>query len=251
MNNLKKYGLLFAIIISLLIHIIVINKISFNIFQSNKDSSNDIVITIINSKELKSYEKNNLVQDTKEDIEKPVEASKNKIKKQKNSIINNQKNSKDLQVNKKSNDKLINTSEILDQISKFNLISELGIFNSDKNQRIKSISANTTDYIYRLYFEAWRQKVEQIGAMNYPKEASEMGMFGSLRLTVIIDSEGIIRKLYINKSSGHKELDEAAINIVKLGEPYARFPAKILKEVDLISITRKWKFTEQDNFYSQ
>ena len=58
MNNLKKYGLLFAIIISLLIHIIVINKISFNIFQSNKDSSNDIVITIINSKELKSYEKN-------------------------------------------------------------------------------------------------------------------------------------------------------------------------------------------------
>ena len=251
MNNLKKYGLLFAIIISLLIHIIVINKISFNIFQSNKDSSNDIVITIINSKELKSYEKNNLVQDTKEDIEKPVEASKNKIKKQKNSIINNHKNSKDLQVNKKSNDKLINTSEILNQISKFNLISELGIFNSDKNQRIKSISANTTDYIYRLYFEAWRQKVEQIGAMNYPKEASEMGMFGSLRLTVIIDSEGIIRKLYINKSSGHKELDEAAINIVKLGEPYARFPAKILKEVDLISITRKWKFTEQDNFYSQ
>ena len=61
----------------------------------------------------------------------------------------------------------------------------------------------------------------------------------------------MIRKLYINKSSGHKELDEAAINIVKLGEPYARFPAKILKEVDLISITRKWKFTEQNNFYSQ
>ena len=83
------------------------------------------------------------------------------------------------------------------------------------------------------------------------KEASEMGMFGSLRLTVVIDSEGMIRKLNINKSSGHKELDEAAMNIVKLGEPYARFPAKILKEVDLISITRKWKFTEQDNFYSQ
>ena len=61
----------------------------------------------------------------------------------------------------------------------------------------------------------------------------------------------MIRKLNINKSSGHKELDEAAMHIVKLGEPYARFPSKILKEVDLISITRKWKFTEQDNFYSQ
>ena len=84
--------------------------------------------------------------------------------------------------------------------------------------------------------------------MNYPKEASELGMFGSLRLTVIIDSEGMIKKLYINKSSGHKELDEAALNIVRLGEPYVRFPAEILKEVDLISITRKWKFTEKNNF---
>ena len=248
MNNLKKYGLLFAIIISLLIHIIVINKISFNIFQSNKESSNDIVITIINPKELKSYEKNNLVQDTKEQNETPVIASNNKIKKQNNSIINNQKKSKDSQINKKPNDKLINTSEILSQISEFNLVSELGIFNSDKNQRIKSISANTTDYIYRLYFQAWKQKVEKIGAMNYPKEASELGMFGSLRLTVMIDAEGMIRNLYINKSSGHKELDDAALNIVRLGEPYARFPAEILKEVDLISITRKWKFTEKNNF---
>ena len=246
MNNLKKYGLLFAIIISLLIHIIVINKISFNIFQSNKESSNDIVITIINSKESKSHQripggpsvKNNLDQDTKEQIETSGVTSNNKNKKQNNSIINNQK----------PNDKSINTSEILSQISEFNLISGLGIFNSDKNQRIKSISANTTYHIYRSYFQSWKQKVERIGAMNYPKEASELGMFGSLKLTVMIDSEGMIRKLYINNSSGHKALDEAALNIVRLGAPYARFPAKILKEVDLISITRKWKFTEKNNF---
>ena len=144
--------------------------------------------------------------------------------------------------------------KIISAFSDLNIEIEEG--KVDLNQKkikgeIKSISANTTDYIYKLYFEAWKQKVEQIGAMNYPKEVSELGMFGSLRLTVVIDSEGMIKKLDINKSSGYKELDEAAINIVKLGEPYARFPSKILKEVDLISISRKWKFTEQNNFYSQ
>ena len=120
--------------------------------------------------------------------------------------------------------------------------------NLKKQQRIKSISANTTDYLYKLYFDAWRQKVEQIGAMNYPTAASELGMFGSLRLTVSLNSDGTIKNLFINKSSGHKELDQAALNIVKLGEPYARFPAEMLKNVDIINITRRWKFTEKNHF---
>ena len=120
--------------------------------------------------------------------------------------------------------------------------------NRKKQQRVRSISANTTDYLYKLYFDSWRQKVERIGAMNYPKEASELGMFGSLRLTVSLNSDGTIEKLFINKSSGHQELDQAALNIVKLGEPYARFPAEILKNVDIINITRRWKFTEKNNF---
>ena len=121
--------------------------------------------------------------------------------------------------------------------------------NIKMQKRVKSISARTTDYLYKLYFEAWRQKVESIGAMNYPKEASELGMFGSLRLTVSLNSDGMIKNLFINKSSGYKELDQAALNIVKLGEPYAKFPAEINKNVDIINITRKWKFTEKNNFF--
>jgi protein TonB len=84
--------------------------------------------------------------------------------------------------------------------------------------------------------------------MNYPREASKLGMFGSLRLTVALNSDGGIEKLFINKSSGYKKLDEAALNIVRLGAPYAKFPAEILKEVDIINITRKWKFTERNSF---
>ena len=50
------------------------------------------------------------------------------------------------------------------------------------------------------------------------------------------------------RSSGHKILDEAALRIIKLGEPYARFPADIAAETDVIEINRWWKFTKDDEF---
>ena len=249
MNNLKKYALPFAIIISFFIHYIIIKNISFNMFQSLDDSSEDIVITLVKSEKSSSINNKKSFKSKENKIEDVIISSDKKIKKDTSPIIEKHKQQEFSQGDKESKHRTIDTSEVLAQISKFNYANETKDFN--KHQRIKSISANTTDYIYKLYFEAWKQKVEQIGAMNYPKEVSELGMFGSLRLTVVIDSEGMIKKLDINKSSGYKELDEAAINIVKLGEPYARFPSKILKEVDLISISRKWKFTEQNNFYSQ
>ena len=84
--------------------------------------------------------------------------------------------------------------------------------------------------------------------MNYPVEASKLGMFGSLILTVSLNPDGTIKKLFINKTSGYKELDAAAIHIIRLGEPYAKFPTEIQKDVDILNITRKWKFTESNDF---
>ena len=79
----------------------------------------------------------------------------------------------------------------------------------NKKIRSKNISSSTADYEYRLYFEAWRQKVERIGALNYP-EAAKAGIFGALRLTVSLSQTGKIEDIIINKSSGNTGLDEAA-----------------------------------------
>jgi TonB family protein len=244
MNNLQKYSLLLAIILSFLLHLIVIKNFSFKIFQSNnQEVFDEMEITIIKPINLfSSKSEEAFPNDTKLVSKKPLIISDKQIN---NKNDSNQK-IKNPEVTKKSNSKLIDTSKILSRISKIDFSTKT---ESRKNQqRVKSISANTTDYLYRLYFEAWRQKVEQIGAMNYPREAAKLGMFGSLRLTVSLNSDGMIEKLFINKSSGYKELDEAALNIVKLGAPYAKFPTEIQKEVDIINITRKWKFTERNNF---
>ena len=135
--------------------------------------------------------------------------------------------------------KIISTSELISNLGNLDLAPRKKL----STNRVKTISASTQDYEYRLYFEAWRQKVERIGALNYP-ESAKAGNLGALRLTVSLNKEGNIKEIIINKTSGNKELDEAAIKIVRLGEPYAVFSPKMQKEVDLINITRTWKFTE-------
>ena len=67
-------------------------------------------------------------------------------------------------------------------------------------------------------------------------------------LSVAIRKNGSIEKVRVMRSSGHKILDEAALRIIKLGEPYARFPADIAAETDVIEINRWWKFTKDDEF---
>ena len=136
-------------------------------------------------------------------------------------------------------DRIISTSELISNLGNLDLAPRKEL----STNRVKTISASTKDYEYRLYFEAWRQKVERIGALNYP-ESAKAGNLGALRLTVSLNKEGNIKEIIINKTSGNKELDEAAIKIVRLGEPYAVFSPKMQKEVDLINITRTWKFTE-------
>ncbi|MDP2253877.1 MAG: energy transducer TonB, partial [Thiobacillus sp.] len=50
----------------------------------------------------------------------------------------------------------------------------------------------------------------------------------------------------IDRSSDSKILDAAAIRIVELAAPYARFPDDMREKADILSITRTWTFTRSD-----
>ena len=102
-----------------------------------------------------------------------------------------------------------------------------------------------------LYLEAWRQKVERIGNMNYPTAASAQKLYGTLRLTVSIRADGSVEDITIDKSSGSNLLDEAAINIVNLAAPYAKFSNEMKKTTDILGITRTWTFTNDDALHTQ
>jgi periplasmic protein TonB len=115
-----------------------------------------------------------------------------------------------------------------------------------KRPKRKFIGARTKEYRFAMYVESWRQKVERIGNMNYPEAAKAQKLHGQLRMTVSIKADGSIEDVVIDKSSGSKILDEAAKSIVKLGEKYAVFPPDIKKDTDILSITRTWTFTQED-----
>lgn len=109
-------------------------------------------------------------------------------------------------------------------------------------ERRKAISTDTREYRYASYMEAWRRKVERIGNLNYPQEAKERGLYGSLILHVALKADGNLEGIRVVRSSGHAVLDQAAVRIVELAAPYAPFPADIKTETDVLDITRVWHF---------
>ncbi len=120
-----------------------------------------------------------------------------------------------------------------------------------KRPKRKFVGGRTKEYKYALYVEAWRQKVEKIGNLNYPEAARDLKLYGQLQMTVSIKPDGSVDSIEINRSSGHKVLDAAAKHIVELGAPYAQFQEDIRKEVDILSITRTWTFTKEDSLATE
>jgi len=120
-----------------------------------------------------------------------------------------------------------------------------------KRPKRKFIGARAQKYRDALYVESWRQKVEKVGNLNYPEAAKNLKMYGQLQLTVSINADGSIESIEINRSSGHKVLDEAARRIVELAAPYSRFSDDMHKEVDILSITRTWTFTKEDSLATE
>ncbi|MBK5967765.1 MULTISPECIES: TonB family protein [Thiorhodovibrio] len=108
--------------------------------------------------------------------------------------------------------------------------------------RRKAISASTQEYIYANYLESWRRKVERIGNLNYPEEAKEKHLFGSLVLQVAVRADGSLESVRVLRSSGHDVLDQAAVRIVELAAPFAPFPKDIRARHDVLDITRTWQF---------
>ena len=108
------------------------------------------------------------------------------------------------------------------------------------------VGANVREYAFARYVEDWVAKVERVGNVNYPEAARRQGIYGSLKLTVSIYADGRIEKIEIDRSSGSRILDAAAIKIVELAAPYAPFPDDMRKKADILSITRTWTFTRSD-----
>jgi len=112
-----------------------------------------------------------------------------------------------------------------------------------KLPRRKWISANTREYEFAAYMQAWVAKVERVGNLNYPEEVRRLKLVGDLVMTVGIKLDGSVESIDIRRSSGLPQLDQAATRIVRLAAPYSPLPDHIRATVDVLHITRTWRFS--------
>ena len=120
----------------------------------------------------------------------------------------------------------------------------------NKRPRKAFIGSRAQEYRFAQYVEDWRLKVERIGNLNYP-DGARGRLYGSLVLSVSIKSDGALSSVEVQRSSGHQILDRAAERIVKMGSPYASFPANIRRDTDILVITRTWTFAPGDKLLGE
>lgn len=108
---------------------------------------------------------------------------------------------------------------------------------------VDSVSAHK--YVAAQYMKDWEDKVQRTGNLNYPEVAAKKNFSGTLTMDVGIKADGSIYSIRINQSSGNPELDEAAKKIVRMSAPFAHLPLDLLKELDVLVITRVWKFSDE------
>jgi len=117
---------------------------------------------------------------------------------------------------------------------------------SSEESKIKYVnSISTHKYLAAQYVKDWEDKVERTGNLNYPEAARNNGKSQTLTMDVGIQADGSIYSMRVVRSSGSPALDEAAKRIVKMSAPFAAIPTELLKEVNVLVITRVWKFSDE------
>jgi protein TonB len=105
----------------------------------------------------------------------------------------------------------------------------------------KFVSASTREYAYANYLRAWVDRAERVGNLNYPDEARRQRLGGQVVVSVGVRRDGTVESTRILRSSGTPLLDEGALRIVRLAQPFPPLP-DTPDNVDILHVTRTWVF---------
>lgn len=116
----------------------------------------------------------------------------------------------------------------------------------NKRPQKKFIGARTKEYGLAPYFDAWKQKIERIGTLNYPEQARGK-LYGRVVIFVELRVEdGSLYSAEISRSSGHQVLDQAALRILRMAAPFGPIPREAMGGASILSFAREWNFVPGD-----
>lgn len=121
---------------------------------------------------------------------------------------------------------------------------------ADPRRKASIVGPDPKNIQLAFYGEGWRQKIERIGEVNYPRLYKDR-RYDNLVVTVTINSDGTLAGVRIDKSSGQQEMDDAVRRIVTMSAPFAAFPPDLKRNFDQIDITRTWVFEQRPRIRNQ
>jgi protein TonB len=104
------------------------------------------------------------------------------------------------------------------------------------------VTADTRASRLAPYLDGWRRRVERVGTINYPSVAQRQGMTGNPVVEVALLRDGRLQTVRIQRSSGHPEIDAAALDILRLASPFDPFPPDLARDYRVLHFAYEWQF---------
>lgn len=109
-------------------------------------------------------------------------------------------------------------------------------------QRELLVTPSTRSSDVAVYLDAWKRRVEQVGTLHFPNEARRQSLSGNPVIEVALGADGSLVKAQVRRTSGHPELDLAAIAILELATPFEAFPGELAARHDVLRFAYEWQF---------
>lgn len=118
--------------------------------------------------------------------------------------------------------------------------SDLRLRGTERRELLVTPSTRSSDVA--VYLDAWKRRVEQVGTLHFPNEARRRDLSGNPVIEVALAANGNLMNVQVRRSSGHAELDSAAIAILKLATPFEAFPEELAARHDVLRFAYEWQF---------
>ncbi len=119
-----------------------------------------------------------------------------------------------------------------------------------KRPKKTQITPSTREVGYAMYYNALQKKIENLGTLNFPEHQGKK-IYGELVVSIPIFHDGSIYEKEggprVERSSGNKALDQAALRIVRRSAPFGQFPSNMRSagKDDVWEVITRFKFTRE------
>ena len=112
---------------------------------------------------------------------------------------------------------------------------------AEKPRRRTLIGRPDQDARLTVFAESWSQRVQREADFEF-LEAAKSGPYTNPIVAVTLRVDGSVESVVFRRASGIAAIDDAIRIIIASLAPYARMPAELALDYDVVEVTRLWTF---------